>query len=73
LRQHPDPESNVGGPPGRAGADGTPRWVKAFGAVALIAIAILALVHLAGGDMGHLSHGDMDAHAPPGQHTGHEP
>jgi hypothetical protein len=39
-----------------------PRWVKVFGALALIALAIFAAFHLVG-VTGHLSHDDMDAKA----------
>jgi hypothetical protein len=36
----------------------TPRWVKAFGLVALVLVGLFAAVHLAGfGLGGHLHHG----------------
>ena len=35
--------------PSVAHEEGTPRWVKVFGIVALIVIVIVVIVHLAGG------------------------
>jgi len=59
--------------PARQPADAMPRWVKIFGAVALIVIAMIAGLHLAGGGMGHLAHGDMDTDTAPAGHDRHLP
>jgi len=50
-----------------------PRWVKIFGVVAFIVIAIIAGLHLAGGGMGHLAHRDMDTGTAPAGHDRHLP
>jgi hypothetical protein len=50
-----------------------PRWVKIFGVAAAIAVAAVAVLHLAGGGMGHLVHGTMDAHTMPAEHGHHVP
>jgi hypothetical protein len=50
-----------------------PRWVKIFAVVAVIAVAIIASLHLAGGGMGHLAQGDTDTHAAPAGHDRHLP
>lgn len=33
-------------------AEGVPRWVKAFAIAALVLLAVLVVLHLAGGGMG---------------------
>ena len=43
---------------------GTPRWVKVFGSVAVIALVVFAVVHLAGGGFRH--HGSSRDHVPAG-------
>jgi hypothetical protein len=50
-----------------------PGWVKVFAVLALIAIAMVAALHLAGLGMGHLDHGGSDAHAPLAGHGQHQP
>jgi len=59
--------------PARQPADAMPRWVKIFGVVAFIVIAIIAGLHLAGGGMGHQAHGDMDTDTAPAGHDRHLP
>jgi hypothetical protein len=49
---------------------GPPRWVKVFGAVALVLVLTAVAVHLAGGGMGHLGHAstapvDHNLYTPP--------
>jgi hypothetical protein len=58
-----DPRSN----------DSPPRWVKVLGVIALLAVAISAGIHLAGGDMGHLMHGGMPVHDPLAEQGSHAP
>lgn len=64
-------------PPDRDAADDTdagpaspppaPRWVKAFGAAALVALVLFAIAHLAGRGFGsHTSHGSPAGGATPG-------
>jgi len=45
-----------------------PRWVKAVGIGAALAVAALAGLHLAGGGMGHMAHGGMAAQTMPAEH-----
>ena len=71
LRLHPVSERKVGPRPERRPLDATPRWVKISCAVALVVIAIIVGLHLAGEGMGHLSHGDTDTHAAPAEPSGH--
>ena len=70
MRLHPVSERKAG-PTLRPAA--MPRWVKIFGAVALIVITIIAGLHLAGGGMEHLAHPDMDTDAAPAAHGRHLP
>jgi hypothetical protein len=49
----------------------SPGWVKVFGVVAFIAVAIAAAMHLVGGGMGHFTHGGMAPDAPPAEHGWH--
>jgi hypothetical protein len=48
-----------------------PVWVKVFGVVALIVVAIVAATHLVGGGMGHFAHGGMAQDASPAEHGAH--
>ena len=48
---------------------GPPRWVKVFGAVALILLSTAAVAHLVGGGMGHHGHADTV----PADHSLHTP
>jgi hypothetical protein len=50
-----------------------PSWVKIFGVIYLIAIAIFAAMHFAGGETGHLDHGEMNAPVTPAEHGAHRP
>jgi hypothetical protein len=50
-----------------------PAWVKIFGVIYLIAVAIFAAMHFAGGGIGYLDHGDMQGHAPAAEHGQHRP
>jgi hypothetical protein len=71
LRLRPVSERKTG--PARRPADAMPRWVKIFGAVALVVITIIAGLHLAGGGMEHPAHPDMDTDATPVAHDRHLP
>jgi hypothetical protein len=73
LRSHTNAAYDANASPGRFPAHRTPRWVKVFGVLALIALAIFAALHLAGGVTGHLSHDAMDAEALPPEHHRHLP
>lgn len=73
LRLHPNRTHDADVSHGRASPYPTPRWVKVFGVLAFIVIVIFAALHLAGGRMGHMAHGDMNAHAPPAEHDQHRP
>lgn len=73
MRLNPDLTGEAGVRPGQASGHTTPRWVKVFGVLALIAIAGFAALHLVGGEMGHLAHGDTDDHPPPAEHGPHAP
>jgi hypothetical protein len=42
--------------------DGTPLWVKVFGAVAILVIAVLVVIAVVGGDHGPGRHGATSAH-----------
>jgi hypothetical protein len=59
--------------PSQASAYRTPRWVKVFGVLTFIVIAIFAASHLVGGYGEHMAHGGMDAHVPPAEHSQHRP
>lgn len=47
--------------PGAEEHVGTPRWVKAFGVVALVLVLLFLAVHLSGRGLGN--------HGPPGAHS----
>ena len=48
----PQPDDRL--PPDAAdGEAGTPRWVKAFGLVALVLLLAFVVLHLVGGGFGH--------------------
>jgi hypothetical protein len=52
-----DPDANEPGSSGVPRYPGAPRWVKVLGLVALIAVVVFVLVHLAGGGFrGHGAH-----------------
>jgi hypothetical protein len=46
-----------------------PRWVKVSGILAAVAVAVFAALHHGSGEKGHLAHGAMNTHAPPGGHA----
>ena len=73
MRSHPDSGRAPGAGTERAATHEMPRWVKIFGAVAAIAVAIFAALHLADGGMGHLTHGNMGVRLMPAEHGHHEP
>lgn len=50
---------------------GTPRWVKVFGIITLIAVMLFVLVHLTGGGLAHLIDHGMGGHSPPPSVTKH--
>jgi hypothetical protein len=56
-----------------ASATPMPAWVKIFGVIYLIAVAIFAAMHFAGGGIGYLDHGEMNGHASPAEHGQHQP
>jgi hypothetical protein len=56
---YPDSHRNSDLEPDRGSTAGTPRWVKAFGAIALILVLLVGVLLLTGGG----NHG-------PGRHTG---
>jgi uncharacterized membrane protein len=59
--------------PRTASATPMPGWVKIFGVIYLIAVAIFAAMHFAGGGIGYLDHGEMHGHAPTAEHGQHQP
>lgn len=55
-------------PPDHASDGGTPRWVKVFGALALVAVVLVAILLLSGGDHGpgrHSASGDAASRTQP--------
>ena len=72
MHAQSNPSRGAGASPRPAPANKMPGWVKAFAALALVAIAIVAALHLAGLGMGHLAHGNSDAHAPLAGHDRHQ-
>lgn len=69
-----DPDDAAGG--------GTPRWVKVFGALALVAVVLVVILLLSGGDHGPGRHSDAGGAASqtrpshtedPGAAAGHQP
>lgn len=54
-----DDRDDTGMAPGSASTTGTPRWVKVFGIIALVVIALFVIALLGGGGAGH----------GPGRHT----
>ena len=73
MPSHPVFERKADPTGARRPADAMPGWVKIFGAMALIMLAIVAGLHLAGGGMGHLSHDNMDTDTAPAGHDRHLP
>jgi len=73
LRSRPDRTHGENVSPGRVPVHRTPGWVKMFGVVAIIAIAMFAALHFVDEGIGHLAHGAMDAHAPSAEHDQHRP
>jgi len=71
LRLHPVSEGKAG--PARRPAGAMPRWVEISGAVAIIVIAVVAGLHLAGGGMRHLAHDKADPDTVPAGHDRHLP
>jgi uncharacterized membrane protein len=59
--------------PRSASATPMPAWVKIFGVIYLIAVTIFAAMHLAGGGIGYLDHGEMHGDAPTAEHGQHQP
>lgn len=49
---YPDPDLEAGASAGRDSTPGTPRWVKAFGIVALVLILLVVVALVAGGGPG---------------------
>jgi len=73
LQSHDEPDRNAGMYPRSVSVTPMRAWVKIFGAIYLIVVVIVAAMHLAGGGMGPLDHGAMNAHAPSAEHTQHRP
>jgi hypothetical protein len=73
LQSHHESDGDAGMYPRGVAATPMPAWVKIFGAIYLIIVAIFAAMHLAGGGMGPLDHSAMKAHAPPAEHAQHRP
>ena len=70
----PPPYPDTGVEPDRGSTTGTPRWVKVFGIIALVAVVLFLVVMLiGGGEHGpgrHMSAGGSDT---TGGHTGPPP
>ena len=73
MHSQPNLARGAGTSPSPASAYPIPLWVKAFAVLALIAVVIVAALHLADLGMGHLAHGGLDAHAPLAGHGQHQP
>jgi hypothetical protein len=73
VRSHSDSNGAAGARTERAAAHEMPRWVKIFGVVATIAVAGFAALHLAGGGMGHMAHGNIGAHIMSAEHSNNVP
>ncbi|MGH2921707.1 MAG: hypothetical protein ACRDKU_06555 [Gaiellaceae bacterium] len=58
MPRNPDPGNDTGVGPDRRSTEGTPRWVKVFGAIALLVVLLFVIALLTGGG----KHG-------PGRHT----
>lgn len=71
MPAHPVTERIADPKPARRPTDRMPRWVKIFAVVAVIAVAVIAGLHLAGSGMAHLAHGDTNTHAAPTEQTRH--
>lgn len=72
MRFRPGTERKDGPKSARRPADAMPRWVKIFCAVGLIMVATVIGLHLAGGGVGHMVHGDADPDAAPAEHGRHQ-
>lgn len=56
-------------PRARGAPTGTPRWVKVFGAITLLVLALFVIVLVTGGNHGprrHAPGADTGGHTPPG-------
>jgi hypothetical protein len=73
MQSHHESNRNAGMYPHGVSTTRMPAWVKIFGVIYLIAIAVFAATHLVPGGMGHLSHGDVNADTPPAGHGQHPP
>jgi hypothetical protein len=66
----PDTDDDTGAPLDREPPAGTPRWVKVFGAIALVVVVLFVLVLiLRGGEHGPGRHGGSNT-GTTGGHTG---
>lgn len=72
MRFRPRTERKDGPKSVREPADAMPRWVKLFCVAGLIVVATVVGLHLAGGGMGHMTHGDAGTHAAPAEHGRHQ-
>jgi hypothetical protein len=59
--------------PRSASATPMPAWVKIFGVIYLIAVAIFAAMHFSGGGIGYLDHSEMHGDGPAAEHDQHQP
>jgi hypothetical protein len=58
--------------PDRGSAPGTPRWVKVFGIIALVAVLLVVIMLLTGGHgPGRHTSGGLGGHTPPSSVTHH--
>jgi hypothetical protein len=71
MPDHSDTGDDTGMRPGRGTTTGTPRWVKVFGAIALVVIMLFVVVVLVGGgEHGPGRHTPGGGSDPSGGHTG---
>jgi len=56
LAPYPDSNSDTGMGPGRE-YPGTPRWVKAFGIIAIVLVLLVAIIIFIGGHTSPVQHG----------------
>jgi hypothetical protein len=68
VHSNPDSHRAADARPERPAPHELPRWVKAFGIGAALAVAALAGLHMAGGGMGHMAHGGMAVQTMPAEH-----
>ena len=65
VRSHSHAHRETGSTAEPAPAHRMPRWVKIFGILATVAIAIFAALHHGGGETEHLAHSGIAQHLLP--------